>query len=75
MGSEDPLEKRNGNPLQYSLPGKSHGKGSLAGYSPWDHKESDMTEQLNNKSLTLFKLSAFVLRGPFFTIMDMKNGY
>ena len=26
------------------LPGESHGQRSLAGYSPWDHKESDMTE-------------------------------
>ena len=33
-----------GNPLQYSLPGKAHGQKSLAGYSPWGHKESDMTE-------------------------------
>ena len=30
------------------LPGKSHGQRSLAGYSPWGCKESDMTEQLNN---------------------------
>ena len=28
------------------LPGKSHGQRSLAGYSPWGHKESDMAEQL-----------------------------
>ena len=28
------------------LPGKSHGQRSLVGYSPWSHKESDMTEQL-----------------------------
>ena len=28
----------NGNPLQYSLPGKSHGQRSLVGYSPWGHK-------------------------------------
>ena len=27
--------EENGNPLQYSLPGKSHGQRSLAGYSPW----------------------------------------
>ena len=27
------------------LPGKSHGQRSLAGYSPWGHKESDMTER------------------------------
>ena len=34
----------NGNPLQLFLPGKSHGERSLAGYSPWSHKESDTTE-------------------------------
>ena len=28
------------------LPGKSHGQRSLAGYSPWGHKELDMIEQL-----------------------------
>ena len=26
------------------LPGNSHGRRSLAGYSPWGHKESDTTE-------------------------------
>jgi len=26
---------RNGNPLQYLCPGKSHGQSSLAGHSPW----------------------------------------
>ena len=30
------------------LPGESHGQRSLAGYSPWGCKESDMTEQLND---------------------------
>ena len=29
------------------LPGKSHGQRSLVGYSPWGHKELDMTEQLH----------------------------
>ena len=28
------------------MSGKSHGKRSLTGYSPWGHKESDTTEQL-----------------------------
>ena len=28
--------------------GDSEGQGSLACYSPWGHKDSDMTEQLNN---------------------------
>ena len=31
--------------------GDGEGQGSLACCSPWSHKESDMTEQLNNKSL------------------------
>ena len=34
----------NGNPLQYSLPEESHRQRSLAGYSLWGCKESDMTE-------------------------------
>ena len=29
-------------------PGHGEGQGSLPGCSPWGHKESDMTEQLNN---------------------------
>ena len=39
----------NGNPFPYSCLEKSHGQRSLAGYSPWSHKESDMTEHLSNK--------------------------
>ena len=38
----------NGNPLQYSCLKKSHGQRSLAGCSPWDHKELDMTERLTH---------------------------
>ena len=37
----------NGNTLQYSCLEESHGQRSLAGYSPWGRKESDMTEQIN----------------------------
>ena len=33
-----------GNPLQYSCQENPHGQRSLAGYSPWGHKESDTTE-------------------------------
>ena len=43
LGKEDPLEKENGNPLQYSC----HGRRSLLGYGPWDHKELDTTERLH----------------------------
>ena len=31
-------------PTPVFLPGKFHGQRSLVGYSPWGHKESDMTE-------------------------------
>ena len=33
-------------PTPVFLPGKSHGRRSLVGYSPWGRKESDTTEQL-----------------------------
>ena len=33
-------------PTPVLLPGESHGQESLGGYSPWGHRESDMTEQL-----------------------------
>ena len=36
-----------GNPLQYSCLVNPHGQRSLVGYSPWGHKEWDMTEQLS----------------------------
>ena len=31
-------------PTPVFLPGESDGQRSLAGYSPWSHKESDTTE-------------------------------
>ena len=38
----------NGNPLSVFLPGKSREWKSLAGFTPWGHGESDMTEQLTH---------------------------
>ena len=38
---------RDGNPLQYSCLEDPYGQRSLAGYSPWVHKESDTTERLS----------------------------
>ena len=37
-------------PTPAFLPGKSRRQRSLAGYSPWGHKESDTTEQLTPSS-------------------------
>ena len=34
-------------PTPVLLPGKSHGRRSLVGFSPWGHKESDTTERLH----------------------------
>jgi len=31
-------------PIPVFLPGESHGQRNLVSYSPWRHKESDMTE-------------------------------
>ena len=46
LGQEDAPGEENGYPLQYSCLENHHGQRSLEGYSPWGHKESDMTEQL-----------------------------
>ena len=45
------IRKGNGNPLQYSWLGKSHGQSNLVGYSLWGHKESDTTEQLSTHTI------------------------
>ena len=51
LGSIPGLEKspggQHGNPFQYSCLENPHGQRSLAGYSPWGHKESDKTERLS----------------------------
>ena len=57
LGWADPLEKEMATTPVF-LPGKSHGQRSLAGYSPWGHKESDATERLH------FTLGSLVVRSP-----------
>ena len=51
--------ERKWQPTPVLLPGKSHGQRILVGYSPWDRKESDMTEQLH------FTLDWVVRKGLF----------
>ena len=41
------LWRRQWHPTPVLLPGKSHGRRSLVGCSPWGRKESDMTERLH----------------------------
>ena len=50
LDREDPLEKEMATHFSI-LPGKSHGRRSLVGYSPWVRKESDTTERLHLLSL------------------------
>ena len=45
LGWQDP-PRREWLPTPVFLPGKSHGQRNLVGYSPWDHKELDTTEQI-----------------------------
>ena len=59
LGQEDALEKEMATQLTpVFLPGEFHGQRSLAGYSPWGHKESHIAEQL---MLFTFTLSQFIL--------------
>ena len=51
LGSFSGLERSpgggHGNPLWYSYLENCHGQRSLVGYSPWGHKELDMTERIS----------------------------
>ena len=40
----DDQKTRKWQPTPVFLPGESHGRGQLAGYSPWGRTESDTTE-------------------------------
>ena len=46
--------RRKWQPTPVLLPGKFHGWRTLVGYSPWSHKELDMTEQLHFISFCSF---------------------
>ena len=43
LGQDDPLGKEMATHPSF-LPGESQGQWSLEDYSPWGHKESDVTE-------------------------------
>ena len=53
LGREDPLEKEMA-ACSSIIVWKFHGERSLAGYSPWGHKESDTTELINNRLQVIF---------------------
>ena len=50
LGLKDPLKGQPGNPLQYSCLENSMDKCQV-GYSPWGHKESDITRRSSTAQL------------------------
>ena len=46
QGFKELCQRGQWQPTPLLLPGKSHGRRSLVGCSPWDHEESDTTEWL-----------------------------
>ena len=52
-------QRRQWQPTPVLLPGKSHGRRSLVGCSPWGREESDMTERLHS----LFSIKVYSGRG------------
>ena len=47
--------RRKWQPISVFSPGESQGQRSLSGYSPWGHKESDMTEWFGTHTQILLK--------------------
>jgi len=66
--------RREWQPTPVYLPRESHGQRSLAGYSPWDHKESDMTEQ-QILSLTLSETYNKKCPTIVLAVKDKENEY
>ena len=65
LGWEDPLEKEMVTHASIFLPGESHGRRSLVGYSPQGRKESDRTERLH-LHLHLHLPSTWIKQGIYF---------
>ena len=60
LGWEDSPGGGHGNPLQYSCLENPHGQRSLAGYSPWGHRKSDMTERFSTAQCEILPVLAAI---------------
>ena len=60
--------RREWQPTPAFLPGELHGQRRLAGYSPQDCKELDMTEQLTHMYCTTLILQSFLFSTPILQI-------
>ena len=67
------LGGKHGHPLQYSCLENPHRKRSLAGYSTWDHKESDTMEQLNTAQNSNRFVTAFLPRSKCLLISWLQS--
>ena len=65
LGWEGPLEKEMATHSSI-FPGKFHGQSSLAGCSPWGHKESDMTEHIHKYHHGNGKMTTRLVHKPKF---------
>ena len=64
LGREGPLEEEmatHSSILAWETPEQR----SLEGYSPWGHRESDITERLITQSMRENRNSRLILQGPF----------
>ena len=62
-------------PTPVFLPGESHGQSSLAGCSPWGHKESDTTQWLSmHASMLLYNcLESLVINKTFSSVQSLSR--
>ena len=56
--------RRKWQPTLVSLPGESHGQRSLAGYSPWCHKELDKSEYAHKANIWASQVALVVKNLP-----------
>ena len=75
LGQRDP-RKRKWQPTPVFLSEKSHGQRSLAGYSPWGCRESDMTGQLSTHDV-IYHIYIYVERErerkSYHTLLAQRN--
>ena len=76
-GSGRSPREGNGSPHQYSCLEKSHGHRSLAGYSPWGHKELDTVEHRHTHTVEDMLLNVEhpqgILAKNFLIIAELKK--
>ena len=65
--------RRKWQPTPVPLPGKSDGRRSLVGYSPWGRKEPDMTEQLHFTSLHFIESEDYFVWYSHFDNINSSN--